>query len=112
RRLSCRNLTIARSSGAICHMSPTLLFDQELNRQPALNLELAVDPGLRLLQHGAGQIGGDNLDAPPGERVFQLLERHGERIGLLSAGGSGRPDANAARGAARGEERWNLRRRG
>src|SRR5207249_11586692 len=34
------------------------MFDQELDRQPALNLELAVDAGLGLLQHLGREISG------------------------------------------------------
>ena len=61
---------MARISGAICQVSPiwVKILHQQLDRQAALHLELAVDAGLGLLQHLVGQIGGEDLDAPAGKR--------------------------------------------
>ena len=50
------------------------MLDQQLNRQAALHLELVVDAGLGALQHLGGQVGGDDLDAPAGERRPRRLE--------------------------------------
>ncbi len=60
---------MARISGAICQVSPIWreILDQQLDRQAALHLELAVDAGLGLLQHLVREVGGDDLDAPAGE---------------------------------------------
>ena len=81
------------------------IFDQERDRQSALYLELAVDPGLRLAQNAAGKIGGNDLDTPAGQRVFKFLDRHGERIRLLPRRCGCRPDANVARCPPCGEQR-------
>ena len=45
------------------------IFHQQLDRQPALHLELAVEAGLGALEHLAGDIGGEDLDPPAGERA-------------------------------------------
>ena len=89
---------MARISGAICQVSPICVkyLTRQLDRQAALHLELAVDAGLRLLQHLVGQVGGDDLDAPAGDAIAQFLQRHGERIGLLPGRRGGAPDADAA----------------
>src|SRR5579883_2233650 len=42
------------------------VFDQKLDRQATLHLELAVDAGLGFLQHLLRQIRRDDLDAPAG----------------------------------------------
>ena len=75
------------------------VFDQHLNRKAALHLELAVDAGLRLLEHFLGQVGRDDFDAPSGKRRAHFLQAHRERIRLLAgrAGGAPDPDALAAR---------------
>src|SRR3984893_1286438 len=81
------------------------MLDEELDRQPALHLELAVDALPRLLQHLAGEIGGQNVDAPSGELALHVLETHGERIRLLAGGSGGAPDADRARRPARRHQR-------
>jgi hypothetical protein len=71
------------------------IFHEQLDRQTALDLELAVDAGLRLLQHLLRQIGREDFDPPSAKRRAHFLQTHGERIGLL-AGRAGRaPDPQA-----------------
>ena len=41
------------------------MLDQHLDRQAALDLELAEDAGLGFFQHALRQIGRDDLDPPP-----------------------------------------------
>ena len=81
------------------------MADQKLNRQPALHLELAVDPKPCLLQHLAGEIGRQNVDAPAGDLALHGFEAHGERIRLLPGGRGGAPDADRARRATRRDQR-------
>src|ERR1700758_2081415 len=81
------------------------MLDQELDRQPALHLELAVDALPRLLQHLAGEIGRQDVDAPAGDLALHGFETHGERIRLLAGRSGGAPDADRARGAARRDQR-------
>ena len=82
------------------------IFDQKLDRQAALHLELAVDaraapfPAPRWTDRWRG-----SRCASRRSRVSMLLEAHGERIGLLPGRGGGAPDADGARGAARRQQR-------
>ena len=104
-RLSCRCCNHGADLGVDLPELAVLLevFDQQLNRQAALDLELAVDAGLGLLEHFLGQVGGDDFDPPSGERGAHFLQAHRQRIRLLAgrAGGAPDPDALAARAGLR-----------
>src|SRR6266545_870431 len=71
------------------------ILDQQLDRQPALHLELAVEAGLGLLQHLGREIGGEDVETPSRQRLVELLEAHRQRIGLLAGRSGGAPDADA-----------------
>src|SRR5262245_15015880 len=81
------------------------MLDQQLDRQPALHLELAVKTGFGLLQHLGGEISGQNVDAPAGKARAHVLEHHGQRIRLLAARGRRAPDAHALLHRARLHQR-------
>src|SRR5262249_47425832 len=49
------------------------IFDQELDRQSALDFELAVDAGLGLLEHLGRDVGGQKVDAPAVDVLARLL---------------------------------------
>ena len=68
------------------------IFDQQLDRQTALHLELAVDAGPRFLQHLLRQVGGKDFDPPAGQRGSHFLQAHRQRIGLLPGRAGGAPD--------------------
>ena len=85
------------------------ILHQQLDRQAALHLELAVDAGPGLVEHLVREVGADDLDPPADQLVGHLLQHDGERIGLLAGGGGGAPDAQAALLGAR---RHRLRQHG
>ena len=95
-----------RSSGASLPGFADLVekFHQQLHRQPALHLELAVDAGLGLFQHIGRQIGGDNVDAVARERRTHTFDRHRQRIRLLPGRGRRAPDADALFARTRGNQ--------
>ena len=75
------------------------MLKQQHDRQSALHLELGVNSGPCLFQDLVRDIGRDDLDTPVANALAHLLERHRERIRLLT-GGSSRapyPDATARR---------------
>ncbi len=82
---------------------PRLLevFDEHLNRQAALDLELAVYSRPGLLQHLLRKVGGDDLDPPAGERGAHFLQAHRQRIGFLPRRAGGTPHPNALAAGAR-----------
>src|SRR5258708_12632485 len=94
------------------------IFDQHLDRQSALHLELAVDSGPCPIQRRIGKIGGEDLDAPTVNLPAHLGERDGERIGFLSGRCSRTPNPNLPLGRPCRHERrhhhvaeileWNL----
>ena len=59
------------------------MLDQQLNREPALNLELAEKAGLGFFQNPVRQVGCHDFDPPARQRRAHLLEAHRDRIGLL-----------------------------
>src|SRR6516162_25088 len=81
------------------------MLEQQLNRQPALHFELAVEPLPRLLQHVAREVGRQHLDAPAGDLALHGFQAHHERVRLLAGGGRRAPDADRARRAACLEQR-------
>src|SRR5215218_1498511 len=68
------------------------VFDQHLNWQAALNLELTVDPRLRLLDHFLRNIRREDLNPPAGQRGAHLLQANRQRIRLLAGRTGGAPD--------------------
>src|SRR5262249_6094345 len=81
------------------------ILDQHLNRQPALDLELAVDAGLGFLQDLRREIRPENLDAPADKLAGHFLETDRKRIRLLAGGGSRAPDTDLAVACAACEQR-------
>ena len=57
------------------------IFDEQLNRKAALDLELAVDARFRFLEHFRGQVGRDDFDAPSGERRAHFLQAMASEYG-------------------------------
>ena len=95
-----------RSSGASCQDFALLAeeFHQQLHRQSALHLELAVDARLGLLQHFGCQIGRDDLETKTCGRCAHALDQHGQRIRLLARRSGGAPDADALLARAGGKQ--------
>jgi hypothetical protein len=54
------------------------ILDQHLNWQPALDFKLAVDTGFCLLEDLVRQIGGEDVDSPPGNLRRDLPQTHGK----------------------------------
>src|SRR5262249_55426310 len=84
------------------------IFDQEGDRQSALDLELGIEPRPRLLQHFVGDVGREDLDSPAGDLVSHLAQAHRERVRLLSGRCRPAPDADLATGP-RGQQRGHHR---
>jgi hypothetical protein len=84
------------------------MLDQQLDRQAALHLELAVDPRLGLLEHFLRQIRGNDLDAPS-RQGGEFLHAHCDRIWFLPGRGRRAPDAQGAAAGARLHQRRQYR---
>src|SRR6266700_3585087 len=81
------------------------VLDQQLNRQSALHLELAVDPRLGLFENFLRQVGGDDLDPPACQGLGPFLQAHRNRVRLLAARTRRGPDSQRAAVGARLQQR-------
>ena len=59
------------------------IFHHQLDRQAALNLELAVETGSCLLKHLFAQIRRHNFDIPAPEQIVHFPDLDRQRIRLL-----------------------------
>src|SRR5665213_956219 len=80
------------------------VFDEHLNRQAALHLELAIYSRLGLLEHLLRKVGGDDFDPPAAERAAHFLQAHRQRIRFLTRRAGGAPDPNALATCARPQD--------
>src|SRR5260370_38073769 len=69
------------------------MLDQHMDRQSALDLELAEDSSPGFFKDSLRQVGRNDFNPPPRQDRSKLLQAHRDRIRLLPGGGSRAPDA-------------------
>ena len=75
--------------------------DQHLDRQAALHLEGGIDALARPFQHGGRNVGGRRSRPASPPAWENVLQHHGQRIGLLAGRAGGAPDPQGCVCAAR-----------